>query len=151
MAADAYIYANFTSFDGTAADTSVECHAIQFGIDLPVIQGGSTRTKGKSIRTGVRLTHRLDKASPKLRMAVLTQSDQGEVVITVKYTVGETLEPAETITLGGVKCEGVWTTTPPLADGSGMSGDVNEVFDLSYTSMTLKDEGSSISGTYSAT
>ena len=146
------IYVNFTGFDGTGDDDgrSVLCDAIQFGIDLPVIQAGSSRTKGKAVRTGVRLTHHIDKASPKLRIAVLTQSDLGEVTIKVKYTDGESYSDAETITLGGVKCEGVWATTPPLANGEGMGGDLNEVFDLSYTSMELKNEESAITGTYTA-
>ena len=87
-----HIFVKIAQIEGASliADYAGEivCDAIQMGIDLPVLQSGSARTQGSSIRSGILLTHKLDKASPKLRAHTVSGTGIGNVTITVTKKEG---------------------------------------------------------------
>ena len=153
----AHIFANITSIAGDSdvssyADT-IACDAVQFGIDLPVLQSGSARTQGSSIRTGLILTHRLDKASPKLRKAACSGNAIGDVVITVTKLEDGTYTEQEVITLDGTNTiDGCWLNTKPKTDGSGLTDTFFESFAIEYTKIKweYKVGGANISETFDA-
>ena len=127
----------FNSVQGTdvTADPIV-CSKIQHGIDLPIVTSNTGRTTGASLHGSIRLTHGIDKASPKLRELCATKKDLGEVHI-VRIGAGGVATGAgdvEMFRLGSAKIGSVALETG--SSGDGPNNTPVEVFTLDYTEIT---------------
>ena len=152
-----HIFVKIDNVDGNSTTTGyadqIACDAFQMGIDLPVLQSGTARTQGSSIRSGILLTHKLDKATPKLRAAAVSGSSLGDVTITVTKYENESHIAQEVITLEGTNTvDGCWLNTKPKDDGSGLTDTFLEFFAIEYTKIKweCKVGGANISETYDA-
>ena len=132
------IVVNISSVGGEANETGysgwIRCHGIAHGVDLPVTHAGTTRTEGMSVHGSICLTHKIDKATPLLRLKTLEGTALGRVDIKRLSMIGGTLTEVEHIALGAnTKVHRIELTTPMNADGSGPADErPDERFWLDY-------------------
>ena len=119
--------ATLLSYEG-----QIQCHAMQHGIDLPVVKSAASRTEGASMHSSIALTHNIDKASPGLRLHACQTTNLGKVVITRFRMVGQESKPAEIVTLGNAEVVAVYLDTPVNEDGTGADERPIETFLLDY-------------------
>jgi type VI secretion system Hcp family effector len=133
----------------------VQCDSIRHGIDLMVLQEGTsdadkpTRVEGCSVHGDVEFSKDFDKASPQLRAACAASTAIGEVVVKRIVTANDADSVVEEITLGNTKIAAVGMYTHPSANGMGMEGNMREVFTLEYDSITWKNTDGNIERTHS--
>ena len=127
----------FRAVQGTdVVGEPIVCSKIQHGLDLPIVTSSTERTTGASLHGSIRLTHSLDKASPKLRELCATKANLGEVHI-VRIGAGGVTSgdgDVEVIRLGGTKIGSVAMETGSSADGP--NNTPVEVFTLDYSEIT---------------
>ena len=135
----------------------VACDAMRHGIDLMVLQKGTstgdnpTRVEGYSVHGDFQLTKDFDKASPALRAACAASTALGEVVIKRVVRGNDADAVVEEITLGNTKIASVGMYTPPLESGNGMENSLREVVTLEYDTIKWKIADGNVERTYSTT
>ena len=134
-------------------ENQIECSVMRHAIDLPVI---TSSTSAKRVESGgsrhgtVELTHRIDKASPKLRQNLCQGSNLGTVTIT-RLASGNTKD--ETIELKNAHCQQIQVDTPVDSATGEPADEVLETFCLSYDEISWQTGAASgnISGSHSLT
>ena len=132
--------------DGTYKD-QIQCVAMRHVQILPV-DLSATRTLGKSKQGAIALTHAIDKASPLLKKACMTNSNnQGTVKITRTQTGGV----AESIQITNAAIVRVDVETPLSATTQQPGDDLLETFYLDYSSGEIQWDYGNVAGNYNPT
>ena len=134
------IMVNINSIQGDSTSEGyvdqIRCSQMTQSIGLATDPTTKARVDGSSKHAPITLTHGLDKASPKLRLAGLKGQNLGEVTITTLKMVDGTSQATEVIDLSDVYIVSVGTgvkgDTPNNADENPI-----EVFSLSYGSIRV--------------
>lgn len=134
------IFVSIPSVPGEATTAGfldqIRCQGMQHGIDLPVMQHRATRIEGSSMHGSIRLTHSIDKATPKLRQAAAAAESKDEIIISRTRLVGETETALETITLKNAYVAQVNILMRLNETGDGPADMPIEEFTLDYEEIT---------------
>lgn len=129
----------------------IECESIKHGIDLMVLQEGTsdgnspTRVEGHAVHGDVVLLKKFDKASVPLRHKCVSTAALGTVTIRRLVQSGDSSAVRETIELGNAQIISVGMYTPPRAERDGMQGALREWFSLEYQSIKWTNHDGNIS------
>ena len=132
----------------------VACDAMRHGIDLMVLQKGTsigdnpTRVEGYSVHGDIELSKDFDKASPALRGACAASTTLGEVVVKRIVRGNDADAVVEELTLGNTKIASVGMYTPPNPNANGMESTLREVFTLEYDSIKWKISDGNVERTH---
>lgn len=138
------IYVDIADHDGDVPKTSpykdqIACSAIRHAISLPVTSG-ATRTQGVPNNGPIALIHRVDKASPKLKLSALKGNPLGKVIITRVSTIAGRSVAVETITLTDTYVVRVDVETPLVKSTLELSDELMETFYLTYGAIDWSHE-----------
>jgi type VI secretion system Hcp family effector len=115
-------------------ENQIECLAVRYALDNKVVVA-ATRTEGVSRHGPIELSHRLDKATPWLKLNASKGTNMGTVEISRVRTIGTQPRAVEALTLTNTFVVRVDLDTP-VDPATGEPGEPLETFALEYDAIT---------------
>ena len=118
----------------TGFENQIECLALRYALDNKVVVA-ATRTEGVSRHGPIELSHRIDKATPWLKLSASKGTNMGTVDISRVRTIATVPTAVETFTLTNTFVVRVDLDTP-VDSATGEPGEPLETFSLEYDAIT---------------
>ena len=127
----------------------IQCTAMRHAMSIPVSNTQSTRTGGIATHGSIEMTHRIDKATPGLKLAATKGTGLNTVAITRLKTVAGKPAPVEKWTLSNAYVTRVELDTP-VDHATNEPGEPVERFHLAYAGIQwdFLEDAANTTGSY---